>query len=298
MIRDRLAITLLFWMTFWPGARPVPPENAQEPGAVFRSDVRLVEVHATITDSKGRFLNGLRSEQFEVRDNGEVQPIAAFEPETAGFTCALLLDRTGSMLTSLPSLKSAVLRLIDAFRENDIFAVYTFNTALRRIHDLSHDKAGAKQVVLRTLADGDTALFDSLSAVTVDLAAQKGKKVIIVFTDGDDNSSYLGATTVVQRSKTLGIPIYAVAQGEALKNAALLRLLGEIGHSTGGAAYGVRKASEMEGVFATITSNIQHAYMLAYVAPPADDMRWRTIKVTVSGVKGARIRAREGYYPK
>jgi VWFA-related protein len=265
---------------------------------VYKSDVRMVEVYATITDRSGRYVSGLGPDQFELRDNGQVQTLAAFEPVTSGFNCAILLDSTGSMQNALPVLKGAVLQLLDAFRENDWFAVYTFNTTLRKVHGFSQDKAAAKQAVLRTIASGATALFDSLSAVAADLLQQKGKKTIIVFTDGRDNASYLYSNAVIRRARSLGIPIYAVAQGDALGDRQLLRLLEEVGKSTGGGVYQVRKPSRMQEVFAEITSEIQHSYMLAYVPPPSGDVGWRTIDLTVKGLKGVRIRTREGYFPK
>jgi VWFA-related protein len=271
--------------------------RAQSP-LVFKTDAREVQVYATVTDPSGRYISGLRPDQFELRDNGQLQTLSAFEPVTTGFNCAILIDCTGSMLNALPALKGAVLRLIDAFRENDWFAVYTFNTTLRRIQDFSQDKAAAKQAVLRTMASGATALFDSLSEVAGDLARQKGKKSIIVFTDGRDNSSYLYSTAVIRRAKSLGIPIYAVAQGEALTDRKLVQMLDEVGKATGGRTFPVRKPSRMHEVFTEILDDIQNTYMLAYVPPPASDANWRTIELKIHGVKNARIRAKEGYFPK
>src|SRR4030042_2660403 len=114
-------------------------------------------------DSHGRYVEGLQPEQFEIRDNEELQRISAFEPMVTGFDCAILLDSTGSMETAMPALKGAVLRMIDAFRDQDRFAVYAFNTTLRRIQGYSRDKTAAKQAVLRLLPRGGPALFDCLS---------------------------------------------------------------------------------------------------------------------------------------
>ena len=276
----------------------VPIPRPQEIPLVFKSEVRIVEVHALVKDNHGRFVEGLQPEQFEVRDNGEPQPIATFEPMATGFDCAILLDCTGSMEKALPALKGAVLRLIDAFRDQDRFAVYTFDTTLRRLQDYSADKTAAKQAVLRILPGGGTALFDSLHAVAAELAERKGKKAIIAFTDGQDNSSYLHSMSVMTRAKALGLPIYAVAQGEALSDQYLFRMLKEIGQATGGGAYEVRKPSQVSWVFAEICDDIRHAYLLTYAAPPAGNDRWRTIQVILKGAKAVQIRARGGYFPR
>ncbi len=69
---------------------------AQDPDVVFKTSVRLVEVYATVLDQRGKYLNGLTKDRFEVRDNGAPQPIAIFEAETAGLSCAILMDTTGA----------------------------------------------------------------------------------------------------------------------------------------------------------------------------------------------------------
>jgi VWFA-related protein len=227
-----------------------------------------------------------------------LQAITAFESMETGFDCAILLDQTGSMEAAMPALKGAVLRLIDAFRGQDRFAVYAFNYSLRRIHDYSRDRTAAKLAVRSILPGGGTALFDSLNALAADLGVQKGKKAIIAFTDGMDNSSYLHAKAAMTRAKTYGLPIYAVAQGEALRDPQLFRMLKEITQVTGGEAYAVSKPSQISRVFAAISDDVQHAYLLTYVAPPAVNDRWRTIQVVVKGVKTAQVRAREGYFPR
>ncbi len=272
--------------------------SRQQSVPVYRSEASLVEVYATVFDHRGRYVAGLTQDQFEILDGGTACPISTFEPVTSGFRCALLLDRTGSMLDALPVLKNAVLRFIDSFRQNDSFAVYSFNTTLQKMQDFTEDKDAAKQVVLHTLAQGRTALFDSISEVALQISQRKGKKVIVVFTDGDDNSSYLGAGAVVRRAKILGIPVYSVAEGDALSSVDLMKTLQELSRATGGSAYAVRRASEIEQVFASIAENLRNSYLITYMSPTAGDTRWRPLLVSVKNRKDLRIHAREGYYPK
>ena len=84
----------------------------------------MVEVYATVLDHRGRYLDGIPREHFRISDNGQPQPIVAFEGNTAGLTCAMLLDTTGSMRDSLPTVKNAISRLIDEFRDEDSVAIY------------------------------------------------------------------------------------------------------------------------------------------------------------------------------
>ena len=118
-----------------------------------------------------------------------------------------------------------------------------------------------------------------------------------MFTDGSDNASILNAHTAVQRSKKAGVPIYAIAEGDALHNKMLREQLKDISEMTGGQSYQARKASQISEIFQRISGDLQHTYMLAYKPPSNVELKWRTIQVSVAGLKDGRIRAKEGYLP-
>jgi|WetSurMetagenome_2_1015567.scaffolds.fasta_scaffold64236_2 Ca-activated chloride channel homolog len=277
-----------------PGLSETP---AQQTTPLFKADVRLVEVYATVFDHDGRYMDGLKSSQFEIRDNGELCPVKSFEPVASEFSCAILMDRTGSMQNALPLVKNAINRFIDGLRDEDWMAVYTFNLVLKKAQDFTRNKNDAKQAVLRAIASGQTALFDSISHVSLELSTRRGKKAIVAFTDGQDTSSFLNPTTIMHRAKSLGIPLYFIAQGEALKKRTLVGTLMEISKGTGGETFAIDKLSQVDRVFQSISKDLQHSYMLTYEPPVAADSKWRTINLSIKGVRDARIRARNGYYP-
>jgi Ca-activated chloride channel family protein len=256
-----------------------------------------VEVYATIRDQNGRYLDDLPRERFQLKDNGEPQPLAAFESNAEKFSCAVLLDTTGSMAAVLPVVKSSVIHMIDQLRDEDTVAIYSFSTSLNQLMDFTTDKAAAKQAVLRTRANGSTALFDAVSELARDMAPRPGKKAMVVFTDGDDNASLLNIKAAVQRAKKAGVPVYAIAEGDALKSKGLLNELKDIAEMTGAQSYQAHKTSEIAGIFEAITGDLQHTYMMAYQAPASTDRRWRTIELTVTGLKGGKVRSKEGYLP-
>jgi len=111
---------------------------------VFRVQTRLVEVYATVRDHNGRYLDGLPQDRFQIKDNGQVQPVVAFESNTAQLSCAILLDTTGSMAAALPIVKNSVMRMIDDLTADDKVAVYGFSVGLKRLQDFTTDKAAAK----------------------------------------------------------------------------------------------------------------------------------------------------------
>ena len=152
----------------------------------------------------------------------------------AEVSCALLLDMTGSMYSALPALKSAAMRFIRDLRAVDSVAVYSFSDSVSLLQPFTSDKGAAKRAVMGTRAAGQTALYDALTRVSRDLAARPGKKVIVVFTDGEDNLSTLASGLAVRRIKAIGTPVYTIAQGQALSSHALLKHLSELSTVTGG----------------------------------------------------------------
>jgi len=270
---------------------------AQNGAVVFRSEVRLVEVYATVFDHKGKYLDGLDPRSFQVLDEGVPQSIVNFESNQSQLSCGILLDTTGSMFRALPGVKNAVLRLIDEFRDGDNIAVYGFNTSLQTLQDFTTDKKVLRAAVMRTRAAGETALFDAIAQTAQEIGPRKGKKVMIVFTDGDDNASVLNMNAALSRVKKLGIPVYSIAEGEAVTSAALSRALRDISQATGGVAYQVKKPKDVETVFADISEDMQHGYLLTYKPPTAHGFGWRKIQLVLNDMKDYRVRSREGYLP-
>jgi len=273
-------------------ATDLPPIQAD-----FKVSGRLVEVSATVTDSRGRYVDNLARGDFTIIDERNPQSITAFEPQSNEVSCVLLLDTTGSMQFALPALKNAALRLIGELRPEDSVAVYNFSDAVTELQPFTTDKAAAKRAVLRTQAYGDTALYDALARVGQDLVGHAGKKVIVLFTDGKDNASTLNPDAAIQRAKANGVPIYTIAQGEAIGHKDLLDQLAGISKATGGEAFVIEKPSEIGRVFDKVSEDLTHGYLLSFQPPPAASAAWRPIQVTVSGPRGLKVRAREGYYP-
>jgi VWFA-related protein len=269
---------------------------AQAP-PVFRVETRLVEVYATIRDNRSRYIDGLTKDRFQVLDNGVPQTLTAFESESARISCAILIDTTSSMSAVLPVVKNSVVHLIEELRDEDSVAVYSFTTRLNRLQDFTEDKAAAKQAVLRTRALGSTALFDAIAELAHEIAPRSGKKAIVVFTDGDDNSSLLNAQSAVKRAKKAGVPVFAIAEGEALNAKRLLNELKDISEMTGAQSFTAHKTKDIGEIFSQISDDLQHTYMLVFKPAPDPDPKWHTIQLTVSGLKDPKIRAKEGYIP-
>jgi VWFA-related protein len=193
-------------------------------------------------------------------------------------------------------LKNAAMQLVDDLRPIDSVAVYSFADAVNELQPFTSDKEAAKRAMLKTHAQGITALYDALVRVNHDLSARPGKKVIIVFTDGSDNASMLTAGTAIERAKARGIPIYTIAEGEALEHKELMAQLSNISQSTAGAHFVIRKLSDIGAVFEKVSQDLMHGYLVAFQPAPGDNHTWRRIEVVLSGAKGLQVRAREGFF--
>jgi VWFA-related protein len=263
--------------------------------AVFRVNGRLVEVHATVTDSRGRYIDDVPATEFKVMDDGKPVAVSSFENNNTAISVALLFDATGSMQKALPPLKSAALKLIGEMRPADAVAVYAFNSAVSELQPFTTDKQAAERAVLQAHAFGGTALYDALVRVNRDLSGRSGKKAIVVFTDGDDNLSTLSAAIAIARAKAAGAPIYTIAQGEALRRSDFLEQLAGISNSTGGLPFVIRDPSEILKVFESVSQDLTHGYLLTFQPPSEETTGWHAIKVGLGAAKGRTVRAREGY---
>lgn len=141
-----------------------------------------------------------------------------------------------------------------------------------------------------------TALYDGLVRVTRDIAGRPGKKVIVVFTDGDDNISMLSGEAATLRAKTAGVPIYTIAKGAELHEETLQQLAA-ISRATGGMSFTLRWSFEIVNVFDKVLQDVLHGYLLAFQPSSAEGHTWHTIKVQLKAPRGRNVRAREGYYP-
>jgi VWFA-related protein len=265
--------------------------------AQFKSDVRLVEVYVSVFDRKGLPVDDLKKERFRVLDEGRPQPIVSFEPASDALSCAILIDTTGSMRDSLGSVRNAVSTLLDQMRPDDTVAIYSFNTSLNILQDFTTDRASAKRAVQRTRAGGETALFDAISQASHEMAPRAGKKAIVLFTDGADNASHLVPDAAIKRALKTGIPIYAVAEGEATREGQLLRQLRSLATQTGGLCYQAKNGHDVAKVFGDIQAELRHMYLLSYTPPHGDETKWRAIQISIDGAPDYKIRGKQGYFP-
>jgi len=261
----------------------------------FRAEARLVEIHATVFDGRGRHITGLGRDDFQILESQQPQAVEIFESVDSPFSLGLLLDITGSMEDALPLVKQACLKLLDELRPQDQIAVFSFSDRMSEAQDFTQDRKAAAAAIRRLRAGGKTALFDALTRASLRMADRKGKKALVLLTDGNDNASTLTLESALRRARREAIPVYCLAQGEALRAARLMDTLERIAESTGGNAFRLQKLSRIDEIFEEISRDLAASYLLAYKPRPGAG-EWRPIQVRVPQRKGARVRCREGYF--
>jgi len=267
--------------------------------ATFRDEVKLVQIYATVFDHRGHAVDGLNRDQFEVRDDGSLQRIRVFEPTDKALSCALLLDTTGSMTDAIPLLRNAARLFVEALRPGDAIAIYSFTDHLEELYEMTTDKTISRRSLARMRAAGRTALFDSISQLALLMESVPGKKAMIVLTDGGDNASVFTRQLAAKRARKAGVPVFAVAEGDALHDDAAARLLNELSEGTGGHMYKANRSKDIEHIFIAIAADLQNGYLLAFQAPLEQrGSAWHELDVRVKNTsKPLKVRARTGYSP-
>jgi Ca-activated chloride channel homolog len=259
-------------------------------------DVRMVEIYAAVLDHRGKNVTGLTANNFEVIEDGFPQRISVFQPGDTTLTTALLIDSTGSMLKDLPHVKNAVATLLNFMKPDDRIGLYAFASRLTTLQPFTQDRASVLRAVMRTRASGNTALFDALTQLSSDVSRVTGKRVILLFTDGADNCSVVSREAAVRNIKRIGIPVYAVAEGGALKSKPFMQCLTDICTGSGGLVFQARKADELARIFEIIARDLQHLYLIGYYPQETSSSPWHSISLRLPQLRDLKVRAKEGYW--
>ena len=275
------------------GPRACARECEQDaPSARFSSQVQLVEVYATVTDSRGGPVAGLRREDFEVYENDRLQEVSAFAAGEFPLTVALGIDRSWSMAGDpLRLAKQASQAFLLALSPDDRSMVVAIGSDADVIAPLTMDRVSQSSAIAALDPWSTTALHDAVIATLDRLAPEPGRQALIVFSDGTDRYSRATAAEAVERARRSNALIYPIAIGRERPP-----LLAELAVMTGGRSFLLRDARDLEKALAEVAKELRHQYLLGYAADPADpqDPEWRSIRVVLKK-PGLRVRARDGY---
>ena len=257
-------------------------------------DVDVVHITASVTDGGGHFVRGLPRDGFRVFEDGVRQTITHFAAENIPLEIIVAIDVSGSMTDAIDQVKAAVKKFVSALRPQDRVSIIGFNDNVFTVARPNADLAARLKAVDRLAPWGGTALYDVIAQAIDQLDRQAGRRVLVVFTDGEDLNSHITLAAAERRLEGSDVVMYGIGQGQAQTHSELRSLLERFTQKSGGRAF-FDNVGELDITFSAILEELSNQYLLGYV--PTDgrkDGRWRAVKVELPG-KDYRIRARQGY---
>jgi Ca-activated chloride channel family protein len=272
---------------------------AAQQAPTFRSGTMVVSLFATVTDAQNRLVPDLVQEDFDILDNEKQQPIVVFRSEVQPITVVVMLDTSGSMTGTIGLLKSAAEQFLIRLLPDDKAAVGAFNDKI----ELSAHFSNNRDALVADVKDLDygngTRLYDALAESLNALRGIEGRRVILVFTDGDDTASRIGRGPVLERARAEEVMIYAIGlESNFFDGVRQVRTkpdsgLKKLAEETGGGYFELKKTSELGPTFSRIAQELHSQYVLGFEAKQLDGKVHKlTLRMKQAGMTA---RARRSY---
>ena len=270
--------------------------------AQFRGGTQTVPVYATVTNSEGRLVPDLLQEHFEIYDNGQKRPITVFRSDVQPITVVMMLDTSGSMTLYLETLKDAAEQFTLRLLPEDRGKVGSFSDKIQVFPrgGFTGDRDQLIQILRNDLQFGNpTRLWDAVFEGMNHLSEETGRRVVLVFTDGDDTASKLvDFDRVIERARDdqfliYGIGLQSLFMGRVTRPDRKLRRLAE---ETGGGYFDLTKTQDLGTAFTRVADELHRQYVLGFT-PVSLDGKVHKLEVR-SVVPGMTVRARRSYLAK
>jgi len=255
----------------------------------FSSRVEAVRVDVLVTD-KGQPVHGLGPSDFEIKDNGIDQQIDLVSFDQIPLNVILAFDMSDSVAGErLDRLRDAGDAILAALSARDQSALVTFSHAVRLGAPLTTDVSRVRMALSRANGAGSTSLIDGAYAGIQIGESDAGRALLIVFSDGLDTSSWLGADKVLDAAKRSDVVAYAVA----VRSPAKPEFLRDLTSFTGGRLFEVEKAEKLDAIFVGILDEFRQRYLVSYTPRGVAREGWHKLDVRVK--RGGTVKARPGY---
>ena len=272
---------------------------AKQEQPIFKSNVRTVPIYATVVDPSGRLVPGLEQADFSILDNGKPADVSLFSNESQPFTAVVMLDTSASMTANLKLLNRAAEQFLLRLLPVDRAQVGAFNDKIQ----LSGTFTNNRDELIGALNDlyfgNPTRLNDGIAAGLDALQGVDGRRVVLVFTDGEDTASRLGFKTVLERARDEEVMVYSIGleseyfNGMRVVKSRPSRDLRKISDETGGGYFELLKTAELAPTFTRVAQELRSQYLIGF-APTALDGKVHKLDVKVNKA-GMTVRARRSY---
>jgi VWFA-related protein len=296
----------------------------------FRVKVDMVVLSFTVTDNKGKYVNGLKPGDFRLMEDGIPQKLATFsegnqppveiaadgtfkpividpaKPDIArsdafvGTNVFVLFDTSNYMYKTFVYASDAIADFIRGLDRADSVAVYTYSRNLSRSAILDKDHNQAILGLRKAVAGDDSALYNALLLTLRDAAKVAGRKVVIVFSNGPDNASMVAPDDVRAVAEDEGIPIYVISTNQVNNDAVSSQVFKRLSTQTGGKTYFASTWQKQVEAFESIREDLGNSYTVTYYpqANPNEGFRKIAVEMVADKDKKLRVQARPGYRPR
>jgi Ca-activated chloride channel homolog len=300
--------------------------------------VNMVQLNVAVTDKNGNYITGLRPQDFAIVEDGILEKAATFaegnEPArsisefsgqdssaatsvgaakhssdgaspqsldslVSGANVFLLFDTSNYMYRGFVFAQDAIAEFVRSLTKADKIAFYSYSRDLSRAALLTSDRSQVVRAVRSTVAGDDAALYNALLLTLKDAAHNTGRKVVVVFSNGPDNSSVVPPEDVAELAQSAGVSIYMISTQKARLEPVSTAVFDRMTAATGGKAYFAKDWKDEHRAFASIRDDLAHLYSLSYYPKPNANTGWRAITVRLVGdqLKKYKVRTRNGYRP-
>jgi len=296
-VKRSLNLLALAWLA---AAQPSPE------APIFKVDVRLVRVLATVKDATGQSVGTLGKDDFQIFDNGIQQELAVFERYTEQpLSVALLVDTSASTAKELRYELDSALRFVKQFftsgNPQDALALYSFNYAVTLHSSFTRRMDRIQQELKGLRPTGGTSLYDALYWASQHIEDRKGRHAIVVVTDGGDTTSVKTFHQALEAAQIADVVIYSILvmpiSNDAGRNIGGENALATMAARTGGRVFAPSVGPKLDAAFSEILNDLRTQYLLGFYpknVPPSRD-RFHRLEIRLKR-PGLQVQARNGYY--
>lgn len=310
--------------------------EAQENDPHIHVVVNLVQLNVAVTDKKGNYITGLRPQDFSIAEDGISEKLATFAEGNelvwrfgspseenkpaeqsdkaaqnlpsgsqtlgeivAGANVFILFDTSNYMYRGFVFAQDAIADFVRSLESANRIAFYSYSRDLSRGAPLTTDRAKVLRAVRTTVAGDEAALYNTLLLTLKDAAQYTGRRVVVVFSNGPDNSSVVPPEDVAELAQSSGVSIYMISTQQAKLEPVSTAVFERMTAATGGKAYFAKSWRDEKRAFASIRDDLAHLYYLSYYPQANPNRGWRSITVRLVGgnLQKYNVRTRKGYRP-
>jgi Ca-activated chloride channel family protein len=278
---------------------PTQPPAAPQEQPVFRAGSRVeVPIYATVIDDNGRLVPDLQRDDFAVTDDGKAVELTTFSNNPLPFTAVVMMDTSASMTNNLELLNRAAEQFLIRLLPVDKAQVGAFNDKIQLSGRFTNDRDELIAALEELQFGNPTRLNDAIGTSLDALKGVEGRRVVLVFTDGEDTSSRASFKSVLERARDEEVMVYAIGleseyfNGMRVQRSRPSRDLRKIADETGGGYFELKKTAELAPTFTRVAQELRSQYLLGF-APATLDGKLHKIDVRVR--QNHTVRARRSY---